>query len=358
MKHLSQSGFFPSGNPRWYYKPKGQKGIALPDAPQDTPAFLQAYVTISGHAPAPKPKTFGVGSLGAGVTAYLGSSAFHGMATSTKERWRSRCDDIRHRYGAANLEALSARNIKKDLASFEGHSRNNRLKVWRSLCAFWDEMGMIEINVARQISKSKTEQTDGHTPWTRADFAAFRDFWPIGTKQRLAFELMYRTCAAIGDACNLTRGHVKDGWLTYTRQKSMSAATCPFTVAGPAWFEATDDLQACLAVEPQHLTYMTTEYGKSRSSKAASSWFSKAASAAGLDADKTAHGIRKGRAAMFKENGTSADQRMAVLGHETESEATRYSRSADLRRTVEGTEKFQLSEQVPTQELKPLKRKG
>lgn len=358
MKYLSQSGFFPSGNPRWYFKPKGQKGVAMPDAPSESLEFLQAYVTISGNAPTPKPKTFGAGSLGAGVTAYLGSSAYHGMATSTKERWRSRCDDIRRRYGAATLENLSARNIKKDLSTFEGHSRNNRLKVWRSLCAYWDEMGDIEINIALQVAKSKTEDTGGFTPWTREDLTAFRDHWRIGTKQRLAFELMYRTCAAIGDACNLTRGQVKDGWLTYTRQKSKSEATCPFDVEGPHWFGATDDLQACLACEPQHITYMTTERGKSRSPKAASSWFSKAATAAGLDTDKAAHGIRKGRAAMFKEDGASADQRMAILGHETESEATRYSKSADLRRTVEGTEKFQLSEQVPSLNFNPLKQKA
>ncbi|OAN86075.1 hypothetical protein A8B74_07465 [Sulfitobacter geojensis] len=357
MKHLSQSGFFPSGNPRWYYKPKGQKGIPLPDLPKDDPAFLQAYVTISGEAPAPKPKTFGAGSLGAGVTAYLGSSAFLGMADSTKERWRSRCDDIRHRYGAAVLEKLTARNIKKDLASFETHARNNRLKVWRSLCAFWDEAGMIEINVARQVAPSKTPDSDGHTPWTRDDFAAFRAHWPIGSKQRLAFELMYRTCAAIGDTCDLTRGMVASGWLIYKREKSKSLAACPFEVDGPDWFEATSDLQECLALEDRHMTFLTTEHGKSRSKKAAASWFSKAARAAGLDDGKTAHGIRKGRAAMFKENGASADQRMAVLGHETIGEATRYSKSADLRRTVEGTEKFQLSEQVPTLEQNPLKTK-
>jgi site-specific recombinase XerD len=330
----------------------------MPDAPKDSHQFLQAYVRISGEAPAPKPRTFGADSLGAGVTAYLGSSAYHGMANSTKERWRPRCDDIRHRYGSARLEDLSARNIKKDLSAYEGHSRNNRLKVWRSLCSYWDEMGDIDINVALQVAKSKTEDTGGFTPWTRDDFAAFRDHWPIGTKQRLAFELMYRTCAAIGDACNLTRGQVKDGWLTYTRQKSKSTATCPFDVAGPEWFGATDDLQACLAVEPQHITFMTTKGGKSRSPKAASSWFSKAATAAGIDLDKAAHGIRKGRAAMFKENGASADQRMAILGHETESEATRYSKSADLRRTVQGTEKFQLSEQVPTSKINPLKAKA
>ncbi|WP_170125849.1 tyrosine-type recombinase/integrase [Pelagimonas varians] len=330
----------------------------MPDAPKDSAAFLAAYVDASGKAPTPKPKAFGLGSLGAGVTAYLGSSSFHGMASSTKERWRTRCDDIRLRYGIANLESLTARHIKKDLSTFEGHSRNNRLKVWRSLCSFWDEQGMIEINVARQVSLSKTAATDGHTPWTRNDFAAFRAFWAIGTKERLAFELMYRTCAAIGDTCNLTRGNVKDGWLSYTRQKSNSVAACPFYADGPDWFEGTTDLQACLNAEDNHITFLTTQTGKSRSPKSAASWFSKAANAAGLEKGKTAHGIRKGRAAMFKENGASADQRMAILGHETIGEATRYSKSADLRRTVEGTEKFQLSEQVPTQEHNHLKSKG
>jgi len=43
-------------------------------------------------------------------------------------------------------------------------------------------------------------------------------------------------------------------------------------------------------------------------------------------------------------------------GEEAESEATRYSKSADLRRTVEGTEKFQFSERVPTQERNPIKK--
>ncbi len=79
---------------------------------------------------------------------------------------------------------------------------------------------------------------------------------------------------------------------------------------------------------------------------------------AGLDSGKTAHGIRKGRSAMFKENGTVADQRMAILGHETEDEATRYSKSADLQKTVTGTEKFQLLKQVPTQDHKTPKNKG
>ncbi len=331
----------------------------MPDARKDSAEFLRAYVAASGKAPAAQPKSYTKGSLGAGVTAYLGSSNFLRMADSTKERWRSRCDDIRQAYGSASLEKLTARNIKTDLAQFEGHSANNRLKVWRSLCHFWDQQGLVDTNVAKLVSMRETEKTNGFTAWTREDFAAFRSHWPIGSKERLAFELMYRTCAAIADTCRLTRAMVSDdGWLTYTRQKSKSTATAPFYIAGPEWFEATDDLQACLDAEPQHIVFLTTQTGKARSPKSASQWFSKAATAAGLDSGKAAHGVRKGRAAMFKENGAAADKRMAILGHETEGEATRYAKSADLRRIIEGTENFQLSKPVPTHDTKPLKTKG
>lgn len=343
LKYLSQSGFWPSGNPRWYFKPKGQKAVAMPDLPKAHEKFLQAYVIASGHNPTAKPKNFSKGTIGAGVTAYLGSSSFLGLADSSKERWRSRCDDIRERFGEAQLEGLTARHIKKDLARFDGHSANNRLKVWRSLCRYWDQDGMIETNVAKLVAMRDTVKSDGFTPWTREDFQAFRDHWAVGTKERLAFELMYRTCAAIGDTCRLTREMVSDdGWLTYTRQKSKSLATSPFYVDGPGWFEATDDLMDCLSVEAVHHTFLTTQNGGARSPKGAAQWFSKAATLAGLDRGKTAHGVRKGRAAMFKENGAEADKRMAILGHETEGEATRYSKSADLQKTIMGTDKFQL----------------
>ncbi|MEY8827664.1 tyrosine-type recombinase/integrase [Sedimentitalea sp. XS_ASV28] len=356
---MNQSDFFPSGNQRWYYRPKGETGIAMPDAPKDSPEFLAAYIEAAGEKPQAKPKTFKAGTLGAGVTAYLGSCAFQALAPSTRERWRTRCDDIRRRYGAAPLNKVSAKNIKRDLANYDGHAANNRLKVWRSLFRYWDEMGDVDVNVALMVAKRKTAKTEGFTPWTRNDFDLFRAHWAIGTPQRMAFELMYRTCAAIGDTCNLNISMVDaDGWLTYTRQKSKSVATCPFHVIGPSWFEATDDLALCLEAAPRHFNYLCTKGGKTRSEKAATTWFSKAARAAGLEAGKTAHGIRKGRAAIFKENGASSDQRMALLGHESETETLSYSKSADLRRTIEGTKSSNLSEQVPTSKSNNLKQKG
>lgn len=141
---------------------------------------------------------------------------------------------------------------------------------------------------------------------------------------------------------------IENDWLTYVRQKSKSTATCPFYVDGPAWFQANADLARCMELEPKHVTLFTTQHGKPKSHKSAAHWFSKACRETGLSESKTAHGIRKGRAAMFKENGATADQRMAIPDYKTEKEAARYSASADLQKTVWGTEKFQLEAKVPT----------
>lgn len=352
LKHLNASGRWPSGNTRYYYRPKGQKGIPLPDLRPEEPAFLEAYLAASNGEP-PKPDRAVTGTIAAGITAYLGSDTYQGLATSTRGVWRRYLDDIRERYGQGTMETLQAKHIRQDLAMFAAHPANNRLKVWRSLCKWWLDAGLVEDNPAKHVEKRRTPPAKGAAPWSRADMQTFRDHWPIGTQERLAFELMYQTCSAIGDMTRLSPNMVKNGWLTYTRQKSKSTAVCPWTAPAPTWFEPSEFLHDCIAAAPRGLTFLLTAHNRPRGAKGAASWFSRVCTMAGLP-DHSAHGIRKGRAAIFKENGATADQRMAILGHETEEEAQNYSKSADLMRIVTGTEKFQLLEQVPTP---PEKRK-
>ncbi|WP_417725732.1 tyrosine-type recombinase/integrase [Salipiger sp.] len=267
----------------------------------------------------------------------MASDHFLSLARSTRAVWRRMLEDMEARGGKGRLADLRSRHIRQDLARLPPHPANNRLKVWRAFGRWCVEVGLIDVDPARDVRRHKTPESDGHTAWTREDVAAFRARWPHDTAQRPAFELMYRTCASIGDACHLGPGMVKDGWITYKRQKSGSEATSPVTASAPAWFEADDNLARCLALAPRHMTYMVTAAGAPRSRKAAAQWFSRACTEAGLP-HLSAHGIRKHRASVFKENGATAEQRMAVLGHETESEAARYSKSADLKRIIRGTE--------------------
>lgn len=341
LKHLNPNGRFPSGNVRYYFRPKGQKGTPLPDLPPETPAFLMAYTQLLEAHDSTKPNPavqHRTGTIGAGIRAYLASDKFLTLAPSTRDVWRRGLEDIEAKYGKGRFDDLETRHIRKDLSPLAPHPANTRRKIWRSFCRWSEDAGLIEEDPARAVRTRSTPKTDGRIAWTRDDVAKFRKHWAHDTAQRLAFELMHRTCAAIGDACRLGEGMVKDGWLTYRRQKSGSEATCPFTVSGPEWFEADDHLAKCLKYNPRHMTYLVTVRGAPRSPKSAAQWFSRACTAAGLDEGLAAHGIRKHRAAVFKENGAATDQRMAILGHETATEAARYSKSADLRRVITGTE--------------------
>jgi integrase len=337
LKYLDRVGEFPSGNPRFYFRPPGGKRVPMPDLPRDDPKFLKAYAAAAAGRPEPTRGRSAPGSIAAGVAGYLNSEHYLTLATSTRGVWRRALDDIRARYGRGLLADLRPAHIRKDLAPLAAHAANNRLKVWRAFCRWALDMGLTEIDAARDVRPRPTPTSDGFTPWTRADVAAFRARWPIGTAQRLAFEIMHHTGAAIGDACAMGDHNLKDSWIVYTRAKSRTIAASPFT-GGPDWFEPSDDLRRALDARPaRHLLWLTTAAGAPRSPKAARQWFAAAARAAGIEG-KTAHGIRKHRAQVFRENGATPDQRMAILGHDTSNQEAHYSKAADLRRIIARTD--------------------
>ncbi len=47
----------------------------------------------------------------------------------------------------------------------------------------------------------------------------FEQYWPVGTKERLAYELIKHTGQRRSDIVRLGRQHEKDGWLIFTQHK-------------------------------------------------------------------------------------------------------------------------------------------
>lgn len=150
-------------------------------------------------------------------------------------------------------------------------------------------------------------------------------------------EILHRTAADPVDVVRFGPQLIgKDGYLEYERSKTHETATVPFRNA-PIWSEPTDYLERSYKAQvQQHLTYIVTAFGKPRSHKAFSSWFSDACTDAGLPHLST-KGLRKHRSATFKENGASVDQRQAWLGQESEAVDSIYSKSADLRKVLESS---------------------
>jgi integrase len=338
MKGLAQSGHWPSGNPRYYFRRADEKAVPMPDLPKDDPRFVRAWAAAMDAQPILPGRQPRKGTIASGVLAYRKSEAFANLAPATRE-YRSRIlNKIEKAYGRALMADLEPRHIRTDLRKLEPHPANHRLKVWRALCAFWTREDMIEHDPARVVSKPTLPASDGHRPWTREDVETFRAHWPVGTMQRLALELILHTGAAIGDAVKLGPGNLRDGWITYKRGKTGVPATCPLEYC-PDWFEPSPYLQECIEAAPRHMVFLSTKAGHSRSVKSARQWFAKAARDAGIEG-KSAHGVRKLRAIMMAEAGASTEERMAIMGHDTTAQTREYSKTAAAKRVILGGKTF------------------
>lgn len=333
----------PNGRTYWYPRlPGGKLGPRLPDLPHDHPDFLDAYTAAIRAAPGPVAGRHGPGSIARAIEAYQDSPAFRAhLKPATQGNRRRILGHIATRWGAANLADLARRHVEADLAPLDPHPANSRLKAWRGFLAWAVDAGAIGADPSAGIGRKRTARSPGHLPWTPAEVEAFRARWPIGTAERLAFELVHWTGARISDAVRLGPGMVdRAGWLSYAQEKTGGAVAVPLRRSLPRfarqWQGDLDALHAAIDAAPRHLTWMVTAQGASRSVKAASQWFAAAARAAGVP--KSAHGLRKLRGQLIAEAGGTTHQAAAWLGHESLSEVARYSRGADRRRVLEGDE--------------------
>lgn len=348
LKHLSQSGTWPSGNPRFYYRPKGQKGIAMPDLKPDSPAFLAAYATLSGGKDLPKAPSPRSGSVAVAVAAFLASATYLSKSAATRAVWRRGLDDIRTRYGAGMVIDLEAIHIRKDLARLQPHPAVLRLKVWRAACQWWQENGLTRINATDGIKRPKVPKTSGHTPWAADDLAKFRAYWPYDSRERFAFEWLHWTGQRISDAVIATEAMIdREGWFSYRQTKTSGDVSVPIRASAPSFADPDGQAHMLAALDARaerHMVLMTTAFGKPRSVKAASSWLAAAARKAGIEG-KSAHGLRKTRAMTMAERGATTHQMAAWIGHESLGEVARYSRNADKKRIISGPDQEQ---KVPT----------
>jgi integrase len=171
------------------------------------------------------------------------------------------------------------------------------------------------------IKRGKTKEIRA---WKDPEMEAYEKRWPIGTKQRAAYELMLNVGTARVDVHLTTWTQADDEGFEYTRKKT----GVPVVVA------QAESLRAALAALPRHhVCILTTAYGKPFTVDGFSGWMRDSIKAAGI-ADLTCrpHGLRKTMGRLMADAECTAHEIMAALGHTTLAEAERYTREADRRR--------------------------
>jgi integrase len=194
------------------------------------------------------------------------------------------------------------------------------LKKMRILIRHAIEKGLLKHDPSAGIKRPKSKPIRA---WTDAETAAFERRWPLGTKQRTAYELMLGVGTARVDVHRMTWAQVDSSGVEYTRNKT----------GVPVDIALGTNLRAALDATPRtHVTIINTEFGKPFTVDGFSDFMRDAMTAAGLPLDCKPHGLRKTLGKRLADAGVSAHDIMATLGHTTLAQAELYTKEANRRR--------------------------
>jgi integrase len=145
------------------------------------------------------------------------------------------------------------------------------------------EYGYAKKNPARDVGRLRGTNPDGIRAWTEADAVRYEARHPIGTKARLAFDLLLYTGVRRSDVVRL--GPQMERWFAETLPdgNTVEAQKLVFTeTKGGSRIVKTHELpilpplrQSIDATLTGHLVYLVTAFGKPHSAKAFGDWFKK-----------------------------------------------------------------------------------
>lgn len=311
-----------NGSARYYFRRGKGPRTALPGAP-GSEAFMEAYKAALGSRDGLQPQASASGSLHALVTRYLTSGAYRRLRPITQSNYRNTLDRFREKYGhlsVGGFQVHHGRALLDDLAPNQAYAL---WRVLRLLFKFAHDVKARPDNPMAVIHAPKRVRTEGYRTATAGDIEKFRSFYPVGTKPRLAFELLFNTAARRSDVVRFGRQHVAGGFLTYVQGKTGAELA----------LEITAELQEAIDAMPAtNLTFLVTEYGAPFTPQGFTNWFKDKCATAGLPSNTSPHSLRKGLLTAMANDGATTRQIMAVSGHQTLAEVERYTKKADQKR--------------------------
>jgi site-specific recombinase XerD len=318
------------GNLRFYVRVPGQRKIRLSGVPT-TEEFFQAYRKAIGQRDAEADSKARAGSFRALVAKYIASTKYtKGLDASTQSWQRRALEDICTAYGHCMVETMRGKHVRairnEKIDAGLPAAGNHRLKAMRAMFKWALEEEECENNPTVGVQKY-SYQTDGHHQWTDEQMAQYRAFYPLGTKQRVAIDLVSYTSCRREDVVRFGPQHRRNGRLVYRQAKNEHRNPTDLDIpVHPRLAQSLDTFSS------EHLTYLVTEWGKPFSFKGFGNRFKEWCRAAGLPDCCTLHGVRKHTASTLAEEGATPHQIGSVTGHTSLKEIERYTAKARRKR--------------------------
>ena len=232
-------------------------------------------------------------------------------------RRRDRC----RKYGDKPIALIGRKHVKAmvDAKAATPTAARNLLQMLRVLMAFAIEAGICRDDPTIGVSHPKIK-IKGHETWEEADIATFEAYHPIGTKARLAFALALDTAQRRGDIVRMSRRDVLGEEITIKQSKTGQEVTIPIS----------PELRAAIdAIPAEHMVFLTTALGKPFDTASFGNWFRERCREASVRKGLSLHGLRKAACRRLAEVGCTPHEIMAISGHTTLKEVTRYTNKVD-----------------------------
>ena len=332
------------GKPRFYFRRRGSESAPLPGLPW-SPQFMAAYeAALAGQPPQIGSSRVKPGTFRALAVSYFGSVAFRTMKPSTQSVYRNAIERLCGEHGDKGVLTLQREHVVKLMAAKaeKPESANLLRKVLRAMMHHAVEIGLRTDDPTRDVRAIRVK-SDGFHSWTEGEITQFEEHHPVGLRPRLALALLLYTGQRRSDVVRMGRQHIDKNAAIHVRQvKTGAELTIPVHAA----------LGAIIAETPgDHLTFLTTQFGKPFSAAGFGNWFRAQCDLAGLP-ECTAHGLRKAAARRLAEAGCTEHEIAAITGHASLREITRYTKAADqVRLAVSAMDKVRTSTVKPDVEF-------
>jgi integrase len=307
------------GKIRQYTRRRGFPRVALPGKPGST-EFMLAYNSAMERTASLPPSRYGNLTLGALWTAYCRSAAYANLSISSKRIYRQIISPILEHHGHRSVSGMKrehARQIVEGIGVKAPAMANLTISVLRLLFSFAVDCGWRTDNPCRGL---KRYQGGEFRSWTNEELAHYEQRWPLGTRERLTYDLLLYTAQRGGDVVNMKRSDIVDGILSLTQQKTGTKLSIPIHPALRRSIKASSS---------NGIFILGDAAGRPIQRRTLTGLIRMAAKQAKLPADCVAHGLRKTAMRRLAENGASEKQMAAISGHKSMIEVQRYTKSAD-----------------------------
>ncbi len=311
------------GQWRWYFRRGDGKRIRLPGE-FGSPEFEAAYDAARAGQPIRK-SLAPQGTIRWLVERYKESGHFASLAPKTRANRDGIMRQVVAKGGDAAYAKVSRSSIQNgmDDRAKTPHAANNYLVAMNVLFNWAVKAGYLPANPCVGVEPRRDRIKGLHT-WTMDQVERYRARHTVGTKARLALDLMLFTGLRISDAMLVGPQHIRDGILHVRTQKTKAPLQIPVF----------PELRASIDATPTgDMVFLTTEKGAAFASTSTfGPWFRKRCHEAKLPPECTAHGLRKAGATIAAENGASERELMAMFGWSRPAMAQVYTKAADQAR--------------------------